>query len=97
MRRRHCLSSDCCRRAGLLFDLADTRLDLFFVASAVDNPRVLAFDPHPPGTVQNLKTDLVEREGELLRGELAAGDDCYDFDDDLVAIAEFGRLDPRRP
>jgi hypothetical protein len=77
--------------------LPDARLDLLLVAGAVDNRRVLAFDPHAPRAAQHVETHLVERDAELLRDDLAAGHDRYILEHRLAAIAETGCLDRRDP
>jgi hypothetical protein len=72
-------------------------LDVFFVAGAIDDRGVLAFDPHSPRTAQHVETDLVERDAELLRDDLPAGHDRDVLEHRLAAIAEPRRLDRRDP
>src|SRR2546421_10384685 len=83
-------------RGGFLdlrLDLRHTRLDVGFLAGAVDDGGVLLVDHHLLGAAEHLQRDVLELDAEIFRDRRAAGQDRDVLQHRLAAIAEARSLD----
>src|SRR5215813_3589215 len=83
-------------RRGLLdlrLDLADARLDVLLLAGAIDDRGLLLLDDDLLGAPEHGGGHVLELDAELLRNELAAGEDRDVLEHGLAAVAEAGGFD----
>src|SRR5262249_16322275 len=81
-------------RGGLLdlrLDLADARLDVLALAGAVDDRGLLLLDDDLLGAAEHLQRHGLELDAEVLRDQLAAGEDGDVLEHGLATVAEAGR------
>src|SRR6185437_14733561 len=83
------------RVLDLRLDLSDPRLDLLFLAAAVDDGGVFFLDSHPLGPAKHLQRDVLELDAEILSDHRARGQDGDILEHRLTAIAKAWRLDRR--
>ena len=77
-------------------DLVDAALDGGGVALPVDDRRRVLGDDDAAGLAEDLETDLVELEADLLGDDLRAREDRHVLEHRLAAVAEAGGLDGAR-
>ena len=77
----------------LLADLGDAAGDLLGVASTVDDGALVLGDAHRAGLAEQVEGDGVERQADLLRDDLATGEDGDVGEHGLATVTEARGLD----
>ena len=74
----------------LLLDLGDARLDIGFLAGAVDDGGVVLGDDHLLGAAEHVEGHVLELDAEILGDDLAVGEHGDVLEHGLAAVAEAG-------
>ncbi len=77
----------------MLVDLADTTLDRFFLACAVDDDGVVLADFDALGLAQFFQGGFFQRQTDFFGDHGAAGQDCDVFQHGFATVAKTGSLD----